>query len=368
MSIMSVVFSNVHDQKLNELTLHRTMGSVPYGGRYRLIDFVLSNLVNAGVDKIGIITKHNYRSLIDHLGMGKHWDLNRQSGGLFVFPPFDSSGSQNLYRGKVEALYGVLDFFIKSNEEYVLLSDCNTVMSIDFLALRDYHIKNGADITIVSAHKKLDSQRLIINSDDNHLINDVLISQTKADKEENVSLNTFFIKRELLIELIRDAYEHNEMDFAKDIIQKKSVALKMYSYLFDGYVAVIDSISSYFLHSMELLCSEVRSELFNSNGKILTKVKSSVPTLYRDTAMVKNSLVADSCVISGTVENSILFRGVKVESGAVIKNSIVMQDSCIMKNAQLNYVIADKGVNIKEYRMMAGYETYPVVIAKDSEV
>lgn len=368
-NIMSIIFASENEAKLNELTIHRTTASLPFCGRYRFIDFTLSNLVNSNVTTIGIVTKSNYSSLMDHLRMGRDWDLNRKNSGIAVFPPYVSNTSRTMYKGKVEALYGLLDYLSGNKEEYVILTNSNIAANIDYDEVFAQHLHTNADVTMLTyMAKPTNNTRIIVESNPDKTVKRMWIRQIKSEDVCQVGLNIYLLKKELLTQLIEEGFEQGSLDFERHILQPSLDKLKIVSYLHEGYAAIIDDIKSYYTESMNMLNPEIRNDLFYRTGKIYTKTKDSVPTIYRDKAVVKNSLIADGCDINGTVEDSILFRGVKVEEGAVVKNSIVMENGMIMRYAQLSYAITDKNVRVTENRHISGYDTYPVVIAKDKEV
>lgn len=369
MSALGIIFASDKEVKLNELTIHRTTASLPFGGRYRLIDFALSNFVNSGITRIGIIARNNYNSLMDHIRMGRDWDLNRKNSGIAVLPPFVRSTSSQVYKGKIEALHSNISFIKDADEEYVFLVNGNVAANVDYEnAIKKYE-KENADILVFTAHMNYaNSRRVTVKTDENDLITDVLITDSFSGVEREVGLNCYLIRKELLLSLIEEAYARSQVDFEKDILQQGVNKLKLVSYHLDDYVAVVDDVKSYYYSSMKLFDKKVRDDLFSRNGTIFTKVKDSSPTIYGENAKLVNSLVADGCVIDGTVENSILFRGVKVEKGAVIKNSIVMEDGYVGKDSKLAYVITDKDVTVSAGRSLSGFETYPIVIVKGKTV
>lgn len=367
--IMSIVFASDNEYKMNELTIHRTVASLPFGGRYRFIDFTLSNLVNSGITTIGIMATSNYSSLMDHVRMGRDWDLNRKNSGITIFPPFVSNTAKTLPKGKIDAMYSIRDYIERAKEEYIIITNGNIAFNCDYDEVYDYHVKHNADITMLTYMARTStSKRYIITRKKGVRVEEVEYSITASSDEKELSLYTYLLKKELLLELLDETYAKNNMDFEKDIIQAKSRTLNIVGFPVTSHSAIIDDIKSYFNESMLLLNENIRNDLFYSHGKIYTKVKDSPPTIYKSGANVKNSLIADGCIIDGTVENSILFRGVVVEEGAVVRDSIVMESGKIMKNSQLNYSITDKNVTIREGRNISGYETYPVVIVKDKEV
>lgn len=364
-NIVGIIFSNAYDECISELTGIRTMGSVPFACRYRLIDFTLSNMVNAGIEKVGVLTKSHYQSLMDHVGTGKPWDLSRKNDGLFILPPFSTSEAGG-NRDKLASLKGSMGFISRSDEEYVLLSDCNVVLNLDIEALMDYHTAKNADMTIVYKNgKKPDlTDVVVLEMNDDSKAEKVSISPV-TEENVNYSLNVILMKKALLERLINDAISLNYKDFESDIIQGNVDKLNIYGFEATGYSAVIESMGSYFKTNMELLNIDNRDDLFNADRPVYTKVRDDMPAIYGLGSSVKNSLVADGCIIEGTVENSILFRGVRVEKGAVIKNSIVMQDGFVAQNATLNCVVADKSVVITPNKVLSGAETYPVYIGKE---
>ena len=360
MSAVGVIFSNIHDDNIPELSQHRTMGSLPYGGRYRLIDFALSNLVNSGVSTVGIITKNNYQSLMDHLGSGKDWDLARKTGGLILLPPFGALDSEGLYKSRLEALKGITGFLNRRNEDYV-------IYRMDFADVIDQHIAKQADITLVCHTEEINaSGYTVVKADESGRIVDFKSSE-KARYSGVFYSNVMVIGRTLLLSLISDAVVHGYKSFSEDILMKRIKSIKMYAYYFNGYHATIDSLASYYKHNMELLNKSVRDELFGARD-IYTKVRDSAPSKYGEGSVVTNSLISDGCIVEGTVENSILFRGVKVGKGTVIRNSIVMQDTVIGDHASLNCVVTDKNVVIRDRRVLSGCEVQPYFLTKGANV
>lgn len=362
---MGILFAADMDSHLNDLTIHRTMASLPFGGRYRLIDFVLSNLVHSNVTTIGIVTRNNYNSLMDHLRMGRDWDLNRKNSGLTLFPPFVFNSAHEVYKGKIEALYTLRGYMMNNSEEYVVIANTNIAFNLDFEDVEKFHIEKGADITVLTYRTDdLNPRKVLISADKNNRITDMHYPVSSDTGKQLCNLNIYFVKKDLLISLVDNAYAHGAYDFEKDILQDKLRDLYIMNYEVKEHVAVIDRIPTYFKSSLELLDPEVREALFYKYSTILTKVKDSVPARYKENADVKNSIIADGCVIDGTVENSILFRSVKVGKGAFIRNSIVMEDSIIMDGATLDYTITDKDVIIQSGRNLSGYESYPMVVVK----
>ncbi len=375
MGVAGLIFSNIHNSAVTELTNVRTMASIPFGCRYRLVDFPLSNMVNSGITKIGIITHNNYQSLMDHIGTGKDWDLARRSGGIKILPPFittyDSNGAK-LYTSRLEALMGVSNFISRCDEEYMVLSDCDCICNIDLSQVIDSHIANHADVTIVtrkvSKNEEVGARSKIITSDKDGRITDISM-YIPGEEVTEISTNILVVNRMFLLNAIGDAGAHGYTDFYRDILAARATKNRFFSYLYEGTFIQITSLESYFVNSMKLLEPQVREGLFNApNRPIYTKLRNSAPTRYTGASNVKNSYVADGCVIEGTVENSILFRGVRVGKGTVVKNSILMQDTFTGNNVQLNCVITDKNVVIRDERTLSGHESMPFFIPKGTMV
>ncbi len=377
MTAAGLIFSNIHDAAIPELTRMRTIASVPFGCKYRLIDFPLSNMVNSGINKVGIITHYNYQSLLDHIGTGKDWDLARRSGGIKILPPFitayDNAAANRIYNTRLEALLGVMNFIRRCNEEYIVMSDCDIICNIDIADVLNTHVKNGADITIVTkkivpTNYSLSNDNEVIIADESCNVKDVA-EYTKTNEAIEVSTNFIVIKRILLQNLLLDAAAHGFNSFYRDLIARNIGKLKIMNYRYDGYYSLVGSLESYFHASMKLLRAEAREGLLKiPNRPIHTKVRNTPPTKYIDGAKVSNSMIADGCVIEGTVENSILFRGVKVGKGTVVKNSILMQDTYVGNDVKLNCVISDKNVIIKDGRELSGHESMPFFLGKGTMI
>lgn len=364
-SAIGVIFSNMHEETVPELVRRRTMASIPYGGRYRIIDFILSNMVNSGITTVGLVTTNNYRSLIDHIGSGKDWDLARKDGGLILLPPF-SEKRDKPYNTRLEALSTITGFLNRRNEKYVVLTDCDGVAKFDISEIVDYHEQKQADITLVTHYGKLGNRAdfMLTESDEEGRVREIkLTPHVQPGTKANVFVNLMVINRQFLLNLVEDSIAHGFTSFESDILVKQLDSLKIYAYDFKGYYAGIDSMSAYYKHNMELLEKKVRDELFGGRD-IYTKVRDSAPSKYGENAVVKNSLISDGCVIEGIVENSILFRGVKVAKGAVVKNSIIMQDNIIGANTSLNCVITDKNVVISDRKSLSGCSDLPYFIKK----
>lgn len=372
---LGIIFPNSYDSLVPDLVSERLMASIPFASRYRMCDFMISSMVHCGIDNISILVRKNYHSLLDHLGNGREWDLARKNGGLNIVPPF-AQKQIKVFSGRIEALESIRGYLIKQTEKYVILSDANIAVNFDFNALLDAHIKGGADVTMVYRKQEI-PQSLIrqstagmdlyyalgINGD---RVSKIYINP-KESGEMNFSLNIYVIDRELLIRMVDEAYLHGDVYFVRDILEKKIDQLDVRGFCYDGYVAHIHDMNSYFEENMRLLKEENINALFSGN-QIYTKIRDDNPTRYINGAKAKNVMVADGCVIEGEVENSVLFRGVKIGKGAKVKNCVLMQDTVIEDNASVEYVITDKNVTISEGKSLTGNDTFQVYVAKGQVV
>ena len=377
MAVAGLIFSNIHNSSVPELTSVRTIASIPFGCRYRLIDFSLSAMVNSGITKVGVIAHNNYQSLMDHIGTGKDWDLARRSGGIRILPPYitayNSANGGKLYTTRLEALMGVTHFIAKCTEEQIVLSDCDNVCTVDLKDVIRSHQKSGADMTILTRTVKkgdvLPSEdATIVECDVNGRVLN-LSACTNNTEEAEVSTNIIVANRTFLLDIINDAAAHGYTRFYLEALANRVEHARINAYHFDGVFLQIGSLVSYYQASMQLLGSDVRNELFNTPEKMIyTKLRNSAPTVYQEGSSVKNSLVADGCCIEGKVENSIIFRGVHVSRGAVVKNSILLQDTYVGADTSLNCVITDKNVVIRDGRNLSGHESMPFFLAKGSMI
>ncbi len=369
-NVLGLIFANMHEANLPELTKGRTMASVPFGARYRMIDFPLSNMVNSGITQVGIITKQNYYSLMEHLGMGSEWDLARKTGGLHILPPYRSEGS-GIYRGRLEALAGAAEFISESDADYVVLADSNVVANMDIKPMVDFHEKSGADITCVYGRGVYSTERAmtmtVFSVDEDNKIYDVL-ARPAISGEMNVALDVYIMRRKFLEDLIRESECRGLYSFETDILLHKLHDYKIMGYKYDNYFEIIDSMKTYYKANAAMMNREISHEVFNLERPIFTKIRDVAPAKYGIDADVKGSLIADGCIIEGKVENSVLFRGVVVQKGAVVKDSIVMQGSVIEEKASFINVIADKDVTLTKNRVITGSAEYPIFISKGANV
>ncbi|MDO5335927.1 MAG: glucose-1-phosphate adenylyltransferase subunit GlgD [Eubacteriales bacterium] len=371
---LGVIFPNSYDTLVPELVTERLMGSIPFASRYRLIDFVLSSMVNCGIDNISVVVRKNYHSLLDHLGSGREWDLTRKNGGLNIVPPF-AENVVKIYNGRVEALANILAFLRGQKEKYVVMSDANIAMNFDFGDMIQKHIKSGADVTIAYTEEVLPEGAIASQNYSENLyytldIEDGFVKEINVCSKEtgiqNFSMNIYVMEREFLIQEITKATVRGHVHFDLDVLIPQMDKLKIAAYKQEGYVARISDMKAYFDENMKLLNNDNLDALFSN--PVYTKIRDDNPTRYIQGAKVKNVMAADGCIIEGEVENSVLFRGVKIGKGAKVKNCVLMQDTVIEDNASVEYVISDKKVHVTEGKKLKGTDTFPVFIAKRQTV
>ena len=365
-----ILFAYHSDSNLGELTRPRNTCSLPFGGRYRLIDFMLSSYVNAGISDVGLIVHESYQSLLDHVGSGKDWDLSRKHGGLRILPPFsyaEKGGGE--YRGDMAALAGVANYLQNIRQEYVIMGWGDMVVNLPVAEVFQQHLDSGADITILCTQELKGAPRntVYITQGPDGLVSDLSINPAHAANALE-SLETYIISKKLLLDMVDYCAAHNIHNFSRGVLLPRLSTLKVLPYLHRGYVARFQSVADYFQHPMDLLDPAVRADLFDPDRPIRTKDQSNPSTYYGPDAKSIHSLVADGCFIEGEVENSILSRGVIVEAGAKVSNSVLMQGTIIRAGASLSYTITDKNVQVNQDRMLMGHSTYPLAISKDSIV
>ena len=369
---LGILFPNSYDSLVPDLVGERLMASIPFASRYRLVDFILSSMVNCGIDNISVIVRKNYHSLMDHLGSGREWDLTRKNGGLNLVPPF-AEKTVKIYNGRVEALASILDFLKEQKERYVVMSDTNLAVNFDFKALINAHMESGADVTIAYQESELpksfmEAQNIgtsfyyTLGIEDGH-VTKMKINACDAGIQ-NFSMNIYIMDRELLIDQINTAFVRGYVYFERDILAPQLNRLDMRAYRYDGYVARISSMKSYFDENMKMLDDANVSALFSGRNPIYTKIRDDHPARYINGSKAANIMAADGCVVEGEVENSILFRGVRIGKGAKVKNCVLMQDTVVEAGAEMEYVVTDKDVTITAGKRLKGADTFPVYVAK----
>lgn len=372
---LGIIIGFDSNNDLRELSEHRPVASVPFGGRYRVIDFMMSNLVNSGCYQVAVLMRDKYQSLLDHLGSGKDWDLSRKRGGMFLLPPnaFAPKSSPLVtenYRTSLEALGSISDMLNKNKSEHVLICSADIVANIPLDEVMKEHKKSEADVTIVcTKNPEGGAFDMFLDLSPRHEVEDIRNGDNMGGKCKYKSMGIYIMKRKYLQSLLSDCVTHNLCSFERDAMQHVfKRGDKVHGYVFDKYSAKIENVKGYFSASMDMLDKDIRDQVFLENRPIRTKIYDEAPTYYGEDAEVSDSLIADGSRIEGTVKNSIIFRGCTIAKDAVVKDSIVLPNSSIGEGVELSYVVTDKGVTVRENRKMVGSATYPVAIAKNATV
>lgn len=370
MNVMGIIFAN--DATLGELTDKRTMASLPFGGRYRQVDFHLSNMAAAGIRHVGIISRHNYQSLMNHVGSGEEWGMELEEGGLEFLTPYAMSAT-NLYRGKLDALHSVMDFLrLGPEDEYVVMADSAILSNLDLKDVLADHIASGKELTVVAkagianGSKQLD---LALRLDDRGQIEDMAVDYV-AGPEYLASMDIFVLSKKYLREKVRQFIARNKFHMDRDLVlgQWQSGQLGINVYQFKGAVLFNDTVEEYFSNSLALIRKEVRHDLFFYNHPVFTKVRDRVPTYYGDSSRVGDCLVADGCRLEGEAQNSVLFRNVQLGKGATVTDCVIMNDTVIGEGAQLKNVILDKDVTVRPGAVLCGTAKSPIIIKRGETV
>lgn len=373
---LAVIFANSYDALIPEMVSERLMASIPFAGRYRLCDFLISSMVHSGIDNISLIVKKNYHSLMDHLGSGQEFDLARKNGGINIVPPY-AQKQIKVYEGRVEAIESLKGYLKKCTQKYVIMADANYVFNFDFGELIEAHKNTGADITAMYRKQEVPKVFLRPNGNNDEMyytfdIDDGRIKKIYINDRDmgkvNFGMNIYIMEKEKLIRIVDDAFVHGYSYFTRDLMATNTDSLNIQAYEYTGYASQITDMKSYFEENMKLLDEDNREALFKSGNSIYTKIRDDNPTRYINGSKAKNVMVADGCVIEGTVENSILSRGVKIGKNAKVKNCILLQDTVIEDGANLEYVITDKNVRVSRNRSLTGNDSFQVYVAKGQTV
>ena len=370
MRVMGIIFTN--DASLGELTNKRTMASIPFGGRYRQVDFALSNLSCAGVRHVGIISRHNYQSLMNHIGDGEEWGLELEEGGLEFLTPYAMSTSHT-YRGKLESLYSAMDFLeFGGDDEYVVMIDSAVLSNIDLNKVLAAHVKSRKDVTVVTKAGIADGKKVLdlaLKLDEKGNVEDMVVDYA-AGEDYVASMDIFVLNKGWLIKQVKEHIARNLFHMDRDLVlggwQKGTVSVNVYP--FEGVAMFNESVEEYFANSMALTKKCVRQDLFGANHPVYTKVRDRVPSYYAEGCEVENCIVADGCMLEGEAEDSILFRQVTICAGAEVENCVIMNDSVVGEGAELEYVILDKNVTVTPGAKLKGTAKNPIIIKRGETV
>ena len=365
--VHGIVYAYHSSPALGDLTRNRTNASLPFAGRYRLIDFALSSLSNAGVRDVGVIMQRDFQSLLDHVAGGKAWDISRRRGGLRLLPPFGTNHVGE-YAGTAEALNAVIDYVRRIPQEHIVLIPADVLCNVDLGAAIEQHVKSGCGITAICTNRTPTAVHYRLTQKADGKVEKVLFRQQGAGAGV-AAMELYIVRKDTLLELLDHCESEHRFHFHKDCLAHYlEQGGDMDVFMHEGYTVRIDSVADYYEASMAMLQAGPRADLFPADRPVRTKERSDVSTYYGETARVENSLVADGCFIEGTVKNCVLFRGVRVAPGAVLENCIVMQDTVIGEGAALKYIISDKNVEIAPYVTLTGGEKLPLVLPKRAKL
>ena len=368
-NVMGVIYTGENDLRLRELTQVRAIAALPVAGRYRVIDFLVSSMVNSGMKNVGVITQKNYHSLMDHLGSGKEWDLHGKNDGLHILPPFLTRENIGVYSGTLDALRSNTDYLTRSKQEYVVFSGSEIIYNAHLDEMVKYHKETGADVTVMytaepSMQREEYGTYLTVGEDGS--VTDIEVEPTRPSLPMTY-MEVVVMKRELLRTLVDKGVAHGLHDFRRDVLLSMihEGKARVNAWEYTGPCWRLDSVESFFKFNMDVLVADNRRRLFDPEMPVYTKVRDDMPARYSENAKVVNSLVSDGCVVEGTVENCILARGVRVAPDAHVKNCIIMQDCQIHSGAYIENCILDKQAIIKRNAQLIGRPQFPVVIPKN---
>lgn len=363
MRMLGLIFADDRDEQVSEITTKRDYAAIPFGARYRLVDFFISNMTNSGVRNIGVIATTRYESLMEHVRYGMEWDLHRRNSGLTVLPPFSYYNANLRYENVLEALQANISYIKSSREPYVLFTCCNAIGNIDYSAMLEHHISTEARFTCLCTKDPVNRDPAVPATeylvDDEGRITDILIGAEGRD-DALTATNTYIMNREDLLQILDESLDQNKTSFRSDILGPALGNSRVMAYVTDETLLYVDSIASYLQSNLALLDPKIRRELFFQETRpIITRAGNSSPAYYGQDSEATNSIIAAGTVIEGTVRNSVIFRGVRIKKGAVVENCVINQDCTIGEGARLNYAVLDKGVIINDRRQLSGYITHP---------
>ena len=370
MNVLGIIFAN--DAVLGELTNKRTMASLPFGGRYRQVDFHLSNMAAAGIHRVGVISRHNYQSLMNHIGSGEEWGLELEEGGLEFLTPYAMSAKHS-YRGKLEALHSAMDFLrFGKEDEYVVMADSAILSNVDLTKVLASHVASGKDLTVVTKKGICNGSKTIdlaIKLDSKGAVADMAVDYV-APEGYLASMDIFVLSKKLLLEKVREFIPRNLFHMDRDLVlglwQNQQLSVNVYA--FDGVALFNDSVEEYFRNSLALIDPDVRHDLFGGNHPVYTKVRDRVPSYYGEGCDIENCIVADGCMLDGAAQNCVLFRNVTICAGAQVEDCVIMNDTVVGEGSQLQYVSLDKDVTVRPGSRLFGTPKNPIIIKRGETV
>ncbi len=362
-----IIFAYQTTPELRELVSARSAASLPFCGRYRLIDFPLSSMRNAGILDCGVIMQRNYQSLLDHIGSGKAWDMSRKTGGLRMLPPFGlPEYHRGNYAGTMEALISVRSYIEDIKAKYVVLMLGDMCANIDLTKPMEQHRRSGAEITAICSDHKAEGFRMTYVPGEDGFVREMLID-TVDPKQGFVSMEAYIINKDVLVNMMEKCRARSLHLWHKEALPLfLKEGGRMDVYVHHGYAALIRTVDLYYKANMDMLDRDTRHALFPASRPIYTKVREEVSTYYSEGSFSRNCLVADNCIIEGSIENCIVFSGARIRKGAKLKDCIVMSDCIVETGCVLDHCIIDKDVSFSAGTVLTGNEKLPLVVPKGS--
>lgn len=369
--MVAMILAGGQGSRLKLLTKNNAKPAVPFGGKYRIIDFPLSNCANSGIDTVGVLIQYKPRILNSYLGIGRPWDLDRNFGGISLLPPFMQENGGFWYKGTANSIYQNIDFIDDYDPEYVLILSGDHIYKMDYNKMLGYHKEKKSDATIAVIDVSIEeaSRFGIMNVEEDYKIYE-FEEKPKNPKSTLASMGIYIFNwKELKKILIEDEKDENSSnDFGKDIIPKLlNKGKKLIAYPFEGYWKDVGTIESLWEANMDLLSPRKKFDIFDNNWKIYSQPQNKPSQVIGEDVIIKNSLITEGCVINGTVENSVLFSGVIVEKGAVVKDSVIMCNSVINEEATVKKSILGRNVTVNKEAKIIG-DSEIILIEEDRVV
>lgn len=348
---VAMLLAGGQGSRLYTLTENTAKPAVPFGGKYRIIDFTLSNCVNSGIDTVGVLTQYQPLVLNEYIGNGQPWDLDRVHGGVMVLPPYQGSKKADWYRGTANAIYQNINFIERYDPDYVLVLSGDHIYKMDYSKMLDFHKANNADCTIAVINVPIEeaSRFGIMNADDDNKIFE-FEEKPPQPKSTKASMGIYIFDRKKLVKYLTEDEENPDSanDFGKNIIPAMlNAGERMYAYPFEGYWKDVGTIQSLWEANMDILGNDPQLDLFDKTWRIFSRTNANPPQFIGDGAVVNNSVISEGCEIYGHVENSILFEGVYVEKGACVHDSIIMDGVTVQADACVEYSIIDSNATVQ---------------------
>ncbi|HNZ63658.1 MAG TPA: glucose-1-phosphate adenylyltransferase subunit GlgD [Bacillota bacterium] len=364
---MGLILADNRRIHLGALTEPRAIAAIPFAGRFRLIDFTLSNMVNSGIKRVGIVALTKYKSLMDHIGTGAPWDLDRMRQGLFLIPPYINPITREPDRTDAQS---IIDYVKTGDQSYVIISSCDYITNTSYRPLLQAHIESQADMTILYHQEGPieGAPSMAIELDEKGFVCDMMVDYPHPASQKN-AIGLIIISRDLLLQLLMEMMARGVADFSIVGILQNYKRMRIYAVELQDPVLRIHSVASYFDASMRILGTDIRRMLFSAERPIYTKAKNRAPCIvWPGSGVVRNVLASDGCAIMGEVENSVLFRGCVIGRGARVTNSVLFQDVQISDGVILDHVIIDKNSVVRMDGRLLGHPGFPIVIEKNAIV